>query len=71
VNPHILKGEWTQLKGRIKRQWGRLTDDGSARIEGDRQVFLGELQELYGRTREQAEAELEQWLAAAPEPRAR
>jgi len=69
VNAHVRKGAWAQLKGRVKRQWGRLTNDDGVRLDGDRQVFLGKLQELYGRTRERAEAELEQWLAAAPDPR--
>jgi uncharacterized protein YjbJ (UPF0337 family) len=68
MNADVRKGAWARLKGRIKQRWGRFTDDDAARIAGDRQVFLGELQELYGRTRAQAEAELEPWLAAPPEP---
>jgi uncharacterized protein YjbJ (UPF0337 family) len=71
VNTDILKGEWTQLKGRIRQQWGRFTDDDIARINGDREVFLGKLQELYGRTREDAEAELDRWMAEAEEPQPR
>jgi uncharacterized protein YjbJ (UPF0337 family) len=70
MNDDILKGQWTQFKGRVRQEWGRLTNDDVARIDGDREILLGRLQELYGRTREEAEEELEQFLSAEPRPRA-
>ena len=27
MNDDILKGKWAQLKGKVKEQWGKLTDD--------------------------------------------
>jgi len=63
MNTDIVKGEWQQLKGRLRRQWGRLTDDEIARIDGNREILLGRLQELYGRSREEAERELDDFLA--------
>jgi uncharacterized protein YjbJ (UPF0337 family) len=69
MNEDILKGQWSQLKGRVRQEWGRLTNDDVARIDGDREILLGRLQELYGRTREEAEEELEQFLSAEPRPR--
>jgi uncharacterized protein YjbJ (UPF0337 family) len=68
MNDDILKGEWRQLKGRIRQQWGRLTDDDVALIDGEREILLGKLQERYGRTREEAVEELDRWLAEEPEP---
>ena len=70
MNEDILKGQWSQLKGRVRQEWGRFTNDDVARIDGDREVLLGRLRELYGRTREEAEEELEQFLSAEPRPRA-
>ena len=70
MNEDILKGQWSQLKGRVRQEWGRFTNDDVARINGDREVLLGRLQELYGRTREEAEEEVEQFLSAEPRPRA-
>jgi uncharacterized protein YjbJ (UPF0337 family) len=70
MNEDIFKGQWSQLKGRVRQEWGRFTNDDVARIDGDREVLLGRLQELYGRTREEAEEELEQFLSAEPRPRA-
>jgi len=71
MNEDILKGQWSQLKGRVRQEWGRFTNDDVARIDGDREILLGRLQELYGRTREEAEEELEQFLSAEPRPRSR
>jgi uncharacterized protein YjbJ (UPF0337 family) len=62
MNRDTLKGQWTQLKGRIRQQWGRLTDDELDQIQGDSETLVGKLQERYGRTREQAEQEVERWL---------
>ena len=70
MNEDILKGQWSQLKGRVRQEWGRFSNDDVARIDGDREVLLGRLQELYGRTREEAEEEVEQFLSAEPRPRA-
>jgi uncharacterized protein YjbJ (UPF0337 family) len=69
MNEDILKGQWSQLKGRVRQEWGRFTNDDVARIDGDREILLGRLQELYGRTREEAEEELVQFLSAEPRPR--
>jgi uncharacterized protein YjbJ (UPF0337 family) len=70
MNGDILKGVWSQWKGRVRQQWGRFTDDDVARIDGDRELLLGRIQQLYGRTREAAEEELEQFLSAEPRPAA-
>ena len=51
MNDDILKGQWKQLQGQVRRQWGKLTDDDIAMIKGDRDILLGKIQEHYGRTR--------------------
>jgi len=65
MNEDILKGQWKQLKGKARQQWGRLTDDDLAMIEGDREVLLGKIQERYGRSRADAKEEVDRWLQAA------
>jgi uncharacterized protein YjbJ (UPF0337 family) len=62
MNEDILKGQWNQLKGQLRKQWGRLTDDDIDQIKGQRDILLGKLQEYYGKDREQNERELERWL---------
>lgn len=43
-----IEGNWKQFKGKIKEQWGRLTDDDLDRIAGNREQLEGRIQELYG-----------------------
>jgi uncharacterized protein YjbJ (UPF0337 family) len=65
MNRDVIKGQWKQLQGKVKQQWGKLTDDDIARINGDRDLLVGRIQELYGRTREEAEEDLEKWADAS------
>lgn len=60
MNKDILKGNWTQLKGSIKQQWGKLTDDDLDVIEGKRDQLEGKLQERYGMSREKAHAAVDE-----------
>ena len=57
----VLKGQWKQLRSRIKKHWDRLTDDDIVDIRGDRELLLSKIQSLYGRSREQAEMDLDRW----------
>ena len=63
MNQAMLKGQWLQIKGQARKQWGKLTDDEIDQIQGDAEILLGKLQQRYGYTREQAEQELERWQA--------
>jgi uncharacterized protein YjbJ (UPF0337 family) len=56
-----FKGSWTQTKGAVKEQWGKLTDDDLLAIEGRRDQLVGKIQTRYGITREQAEAQVSSW----------
>jgi uncharacterized protein YjbJ (UPF0337 family) len=55
MNQDELRREWSRLKGRIGKRWGKLTADDLDQIGGDREVLMGKLQERYGRTREQVD----------------
>lgn len=55
MNLDILKGKWNQVKGDLKKSFGKLTDDDMLVIEGDATKAAGLLQERYGYTREEAE----------------
>jgi uncharacterized protein YjbJ (UPF0337 family) len=65
MNQETLKGEWSQLKGRIRKRWGKITDDDLDQIAGDREILVGKLQERYGRGRRQVERWFGEWLADA------
>jgi uncharacterized protein YjbJ (UPF0337 family)/ElaB/YqjD/DUF883 family membrane-anchored ribosome-binding protein len=58
LNRDTLQGQWKQVKGEVKSQWGKLTDDDMTRVEGDFEKLLGSIQTRYGYTRERAEQEV-------------
>ena len=62
MNADVIKGQWKQLKGEVKRQWGKLTDDELDQIEGNAEKLSGLLQERYGYSREEADRHLDEWL---------
>jgi uncharacterized protein YjbJ (UPF0337 family) len=57
----MIKGNWSQTKGAVKEQWGKLTDDDLLEIEGRRDQLIGKIQARYGITREEAEAQVGSW----------
>lgn len=64
MNKDQVEGKWEQLKGEIKKTWGKLTDDEISQFNGNRQKFLGTVQEKYGLATEQAEKRLKELEAA-------
>ncbi|MGJ8530015.1 CsbD family protein [Maritalea sp.] len=62
MNRNEIEGKWEQVKGKAKAQWGELTDDDLAVIDGNRQQLVGKLQERYGKAQEDVEAEVDEWL---------
>jgi uncharacterized protein YjbJ (UPF0337 family) len=57
MNKDVLQGKWRETKGKVKEQWGKLTDDDLDRIEGRSEQLLGLLQQRYGYARDKAEEE--------------
>ena len=58
MNWDIIEGDWMQFKGIVKAKWGKITDDHLDTIAGKRDQLAGRLQETYGITQDQAEAQL-------------
>ncbi|MCX9155597.1 CsbD family protein [Niveibacterium sp. 24ML] len=58
MNWQIVEGNWKQFKGKVKAEWGKLTDDHLEVIAGKRVELAGKLQESYGITKDEAEAQI-------------
>lgn len=58
MNWDQVKGKWTQFTGQVREQWGKLTDDDVATINGQKDQLVGKLQERYGYAKERAEKEI-------------
>lgn len=55
---NIVEGNWKQFKGKIKEQWGKITDDDLDKIAGKRDQLAGKIQESYGIGKDEAEQQL-------------
>lgn len=62
MNRDILKGNWKQLKGKIKQQWAKLTDDDLAMVEGSYDELEGIIQKRYGYEKDQSQKEIDSFL---------
>jgi uncharacterized protein YjbJ (UPF0337 family) len=63
MNWDRVEGNWKQFKGKVKEQWGKLTDDQIDQIEGRREKLAGLLQEEYGIAADQAERDIDFWTS--------
>jgi len=55
------KGNWNELKGKLKQQYADLTDDDLLYEEGKEDELLGKIQKKIGKTREEVETEVNSW----------
>jgi uncharacterized protein YjbJ (UPF0337 family) len=62
MNEDTFKGQWMQLKGKIREQWGKLTDDDVDQIQGRSEQLIGQLQNRYGIAREEAQRQFDAWM---------
>jgi uncharacterized protein YjbJ (UPF0337 family) len=56
-----ISGKWKQLRGDIRTRWGELTDDEIDMVAGQRDKFVGKIQERYGIARDEAERQVNEW----------
>jgi uncharacterized protein YjbJ (UPF0337 family) len=61
-NRDVLMGKWKQMRGMVREQWGKLTDNQVDQIGGNYDRLVGALQENYGYTREKAMEEADRWI---------
>ena len=61
----ILYDKWHELKGLVRQQWGKLTDEDLQRLSGKTEELACVLQQRYGYGKVQAEIEINNWLKEA------
>lgn len=71
MNKEQVQGKFDQLFGKLKEEWGKMTDNDLRLYEGKQDQFFGKLKENYGVAKEEAqkriselEAELDKRNAA-------
>lgn len=55
-----LKGNWNQVKGKIKQKYANVTDDDLKFAEGKAEEMLGKLEKKTGKKKEELKREIEQ-----------
>ncbi|WOI56466.1 CsbD family protein [Palleronia sp. LCG004] len=63
MNWDQIAGSWKQFTGRIQQKWGQLTHDEVDEAKGDRERLEGIIQKKYGVTKEEARAQIDEWMA--------
>lgn len=63
MNKDIIQGNWMELKGKVKQQWGKLTDDEIAQMNGSYEELQGVLEKSYGYQTDRAKKEINEFLA--------
>jgi uncharacterized protein YjbJ (UPF0337 family) len=71
MNSDVLEGKWKQLRGKVREEWGELTDDELDQIAGRRDQLIGKIQEKYGYTRDEAESQVDRFLDETEEETSR
>jgi uncharacterized protein YjbJ (UPF0337 family) len=62
MNTDIFKGHWHQIKGQLKQQWAKFTDDEIAKMTGSYEELQGSLQKKYGYEKEEAKKQVDAFL---------
>lgn len=60
----LIKGNWKELKGRLKQEFAKLTDNDLLYLEGKEDELVGRLQKAMGKTKEEVSAIIARLSAA-------
>lgn len=64
MNNLKIKGNWNEIKGKLKKKYGELSDDDLKYAEGKEEELLGKLQKKTGRSKDQLTNEINKMSGA-------
>ena len=59
MNSDEIKGKFKEWKGELRAKWGQITDDEWDEIGGEKDRLIGKIQQRYGRSKEEAHREVD------------
>lgn len=59
MNKLSLKGNWNEVKGKLKQKYANLTDDDLLFTEGKEEELFGRLQKRLGKSKDELKREIE------------
>jgi len=57
------EGTWDRLRGKIREQWGDLTDDEVDQARGNFEQFAGRVKQTTGETAETIQEKFREWTS--------
>ena len=61
MNWDRIEGNWKQVTGKAREEWGKLTDSDLDVVAGRREQLAGKIVERYGIAKDEAEKQLAAW----------
>lgn len=61
MNWDAIEGQWKQFRGKVREQWGKLTDDDLDVVAGKRDQLAGVIQKKYGVAKDEAERQVDEF----------
>ncbi|MPR33018.1 CsbD family protein [Salmonirosea aquatica] len=58
MNEQTIKGNWNEMKGKLKQKYGELTDDDLTYAEGKEDETWGKIQQKVGKTKDEIKKEI-------------
>lgn len=62
MNWQTVEGTWTEMRGKAREKWGKLTDSDLDEIAGKKDRLIGRLQQRYGYEKEKASREADRLI---------
>ena len=59
MNWDTMKGDWKQIKGKVREKWGEFTDDELDQVKGRREQFEGLLQKKFGMAKDEVKRQVD------------
>jgi uncharacterized protein YjbJ (UPF0337 family) len=67
MNWDQLSGEWKQMQAQVKSKWAKLTDDDLKNLNAKKDMLIGKIQTRYGVLKDEAERQVDEWMAKMPD----
>jgi uncharacterized protein YjbJ (UPF0337 family) len=61
MNWDTIEGNWKEFKGKIRSEFGKLTDDDVGRMRGKQDELVGVIQQRYGIAKDEAKRRVDKW----------
>ena len=67
MNWDRIEGNWKQMVGSARKQWGKLTDSDWQVLQGRKDRLVGRIQERYGIAKDEAQRQADEWAKSLDE----